>query len=110
MFKRSQRFSFRRGAPRAKKILPLFIVRFQKSEGESRYAVVTGKVVSKKAVLRNRTKRVFIQTLKEILENTPNSYDLVFFLRLPAQEYQKSSIIGEESQKISLGDLLSGNQ
>ncbi|MFI5265130.1 MAG: ribonuclease P protein component [Candidatus Levyibacteriota bacterium] len=95
MFKRSQRFSFRRGTPKLKRITPLFILRFQKSEETPKYAVVTGKIVSKKAVLRNRVKRIFLQSLKEVIAETPNSYDLVFFLRRPSHEYQKSSIIGE---------------
>lgn len=95
MFKRSQRFSFRKGPPKQKRINPLFVLRFQKSEDEPKYAIVTGKIVSKKAVLRNRVKRMFMQTLQELLASTPNSYDLVFFLRRPSHEYQKSAIIGE---------------
>lgn len=95
MFKRSQRFSFRRGSPKAKRITPLFILRFQKAIQAPKYAVVAGKIVSKKAVLRNRAKRVFIQALKEVLLKNPNFYDLVFFLRLPFHEYKKSAIIGE---------------
>lgn len=95
MFKRSQRFSFRKGSPKQKRINPLFVLRFQKAEDTPKYAVVTGKIVSKKAVLRNRVKRLFVQTLQEVLVKTPNSYDLVFFLRRPSHEYQKSSIIGE---------------
>ena len=99
MFKRSQRFSFRKGSPKQKRINPLFVLRFQKADPTAasgpRYAVVTGKIVSKKAVLRNRVKRLFVQTLQEVLVKTPNSYDLVFFLRRPSHEYQKSSIIGE---------------
>ena len=95
MFKRSQRFSFRKGSPKQKRINPLFVLRFQKTEDTPKYAVVTGKIVSKKAVLRNRVKRLFVQTLQEVLVKTSNSYDLVFFLRRPSHEYQKSSIIGE---------------
>lgn len=95
MFKRTQRFSFRRGAPKAKRIHPLFIVRFQKATDTPHYGVVTGKNVSKKAVLRNRTKRVFLDALKEVVLKTPNTFDLVFFLRMPAHEYTKSAIIGE---------------
>lgn len=95
MFKRQQRFSFKHGAPKQKLITPLFIVRFQKATDAPKYGVVTGKIVSKKAVLRNRVKRAFIQAIKEILLKNPNSYDLVFFLRLPSHEYKKSAIIGE---------------
>lgn len=94
MFKQSQRFSFRNGAPKQKIITPLYILRFQKSDAP-RYAVVAGKVVSKKAVLRNRTKRIFIVALKEVFEKSTVSCDLVFFLRRPYTEYTKSAIIAE---------------
>ncbi len=95
MFKKEDRFSFRHGLPKQKKITPLFIVRFQKVETEPKYAVVVGKKVSKKAVLRNKTKRVFTQALKEVLEKNKNEYDLLFFLRLSFHEYQKSGIMVE---------------
>lgn len=95
MFKKSSRFSFRNGAPKQKLITPLLVVRYQKSKAEPVYGVVCGKVVSKKAVLRNKTKRLFIHTLQETLKTTPNSHDLVFFLRRPFSEYKKSVIIDE---------------
>jgi ribonuclease P protein component len=93
MLNRSQRFSFRTGAPKLKIITPLFMVRYQLSETEPKYAVVVPKKVSKKAVQRNRVKRIFIQTLQEFLANNKNGYDLVFFLRLPYTEYKKSVIM-----------------
>jgi len=102
MFKKQDRFSFGRGLPKSKKVTPYFVVRFQKSDPSTdsassgpKYAVVTSKKVSKKAVLRNKTKRVFLQALKEILEKSVNEYDLIFFLRLPSHEYQKSGIMVE---------------
>lgn len=75
-------------------VTPLFILRFQKSDNP-KYAVVAGKIVSKKAVLRNRVKRIFLVSLSEILKTNTNTNDLVFFLRRPFVEYQKSAIIGE---------------
>lgn len=104
MFKRSQRFSFRSGVPKQKLTTPLFLVRFQKSDppaGGPKFAVVAGKKVSKKAVHRNRAKRIFILALQEILEKNTNEYDLVFFLRLPYTEYQKSAIISELQNVLS---------
>jgi ribonuclease P protein component len=95
MFKKSSRFSFRHGAPKQKLITPYFVLRYQQSATEPVYGVVCGKVVSKKAVLRNRTKRVFINTLQEFLKTNPSSFDLVFFLRRPFSEYKKSVIIDE---------------
>lgn len=95
MFKKSSRFSFRNGAPKHKIITPLLVVRYQKSLSEPVYGVVCSKVVSKKAVLRNRTKRIFINTLQEYVISNQNSHDLVFFLRRPFSEYKKSVIIDE---------------
>ncbi len=94
MFKKILRFSFRNGAPKNKLIRPLFVLRFQKSENPT-YGVVAGKVVSKKAVLRNKTKRLFLALLKEALTQQGIHYDLVFFLRRPYTEYSKSVIITE---------------
>lgn len=94
MFKRSQRFSFRHGVPKKKIVTPLFILRFQE-ETEPRYAVVASKSVSKKAVHRNKVKRIFLQILKDLLEKQPNNNTLVFFLRRPYTEYSKSAIILE---------------
>ena len=100
MFKRTLRYSFKKGSPKQKLVTPLFILKFQESS-EPKYAVVSGKVVSKKAVERNRAKRVFVSALKEIVEKNPISYDLVFFLRRPYEEFQKSAIISELENLIS---------
>lgn len=93
MFKKSQRFSFRRRVPRNKIVSPFFILKYEASD-EPKYAVVTSKAVSKKAVHRNKTKRMFIFELKNALPST-KTYTLVFFLRRPYTEYSKSAIITE---------------
>jgi ribonuclease P protein component len=100
MFKKQDRFSFRSGVPKEKLVTPLFILKFQKST-DPKYAVVVGKRVSKKAVQRNKAKRLFTQALQEILKEKTNNNDLVFFLRLPYTEYQKSAIISELENLIS---------
>ncbi|MGE5041678.1 MAG: ribonuclease P protein component [Candidatus Levyibacteriota bacterium] len=97
MFKKSSRYSFGKGVPRQKSVTPFYVLRFQKSEDPT-YAVVVGKKVSKKATQRNKVKRMFISCLQEELKKIPNSYDLVFFLRLSYQEYQKSAIMDELSR------------
>lgn len=94
MFKRALRFSFSKGSPRQKIVRPLFIVRYQKSDTPS-FAIVAGKVVSKKAVERNRVKRIFLLALQEVLNKQKNSNTLVFFLKRPYDEYLKSGIITE---------------
>lgn len=92
MFTRSLRFSFRKDVPKAKRVTPQYIVRFQQSEHPT-FAVVAGKVVSKKSVERNRAKRVFTHALKEALSKQKNEFTLVFFLRAPFHEYKKSGIM-----------------
>lgn len=94
MLKKTQRFSFKKGFPKSKLISPLFVVRFQKSESPT-YAVVVSKSVSKKAVVRNSIKRRFTKELQDILSESTNSFDLLFFLRKNFQEYNKSGIINE---------------
>ncbi len=94
MFKKILRFSFRNGAPKNKLITPLFVLRYQKSDTPT-YGVVAGKIVSKKAVLRNKTKRMFLTILQTVLQEHGLHYDLVFFLRRPYTEYSKSVIITE---------------
>lgn len=94
MFKREHRFSFKTGTPKKKIVTPMFIVRYQESSAP-KLAVVVGKRVSKKAVQRNRVKRIFTESLREELSKGKNNNDLVFFLRLPFSEYQKSAIINE---------------
>lgn len=94
MFKRNLRFTFKTGIPKAKRVTPLYILRFQESKSP-RFTVVAGKVVSKKAVERNRVKRMFLDALKEVLKKQKNDFTLVFFLRAPYAEYKKSGIITE---------------
>lgn len=94
MFKTSQRFSFRTPVPKNKIINPFFVLKYQTTENP-KYAVITSKAVSKKAVHRNKVKRLFIRELKNTLVNTKKSYTLVFFLRRPYTEYSKSAIITE---------------
>lgn len=94
MLKKNLRFSFRKGAPKNKLINPLFVLRYQKSSTPT-FGVVVSKIVSKKAVIRNRTKRMFLIVLQDLLIQQGLHYDLVFFLRRPYTEYSKSVIISE---------------
>jgi ribonuclease P protein component len=94
MFKKSQRFSFKSGAPKQKIITPFFVFRYQKSDTPT-FGVIAGKKVSKKAVLRNKAKRMVREAIINTCKNTHNSYTIVVFLRLPFQEYKKSAIIDE---------------
>lgn len=94
MFKKEKRFSFRKDVPKNKIVTPLFVLRHETSETPL-YAVIASKTVSKKSVHRNKAKRVFIEALREVLSKGDNKHTLVFFLRRPFSEYQKSGIMIE---------------
>ncbi len=94
MFKKAQRFSFRKGAPKLKFSTPLFFVRYELADSPT-YGVVVSKSVSKKATQRNTVKRLTLLCLKEVLSKRQNTATCVFFLRRPYTDYQKSGIINE---------------
>ncbi len=99
MFKKSQRFSFKKGIPKEKIISPLFVFRYQKSDNP-KFGVIAGKKVSKKAVLRNKAKRMVREAITNACKNAQNSYTIVVFLRMPFHEYKKSAIIHEVERVI----------
>ena len=59
----------------------------------SRFAVVVGTKVSKKAVVRNRLKRQIRAVIQEYLPRTNPGYDVLFFL--------KKEAIGKDFEEIS---------
>lgn len=80
MLGRSHRFSFKRGAPKRIYQTPLFVIRYEQNDDKLHCAVVVGKKVDKRAVVRNRIKRQFNETLRELL-SLELKYDLVFFVK-----------------------------
>ena len=80
MLGRSHRFSFKRGAPKRIYQTPLFVIRYEQNDDKLHCAVVVGKKVDKRAVVRNRIKRKFNETLRELL-SLELKYDLVFFVK-----------------------------
>ncbi len=82
MLKKEQRFSFKDELP--KKIIssPLFVLRYQKKNiSKFKCAVVVSKRVDKKAVVRNRLKRVFFSILENIEKERAMPFNMVFFLK-----------------------------
>jgi ribonuclease P protein component len=68
MFAKSHRFSFKKGAPRSYYQAPLFVLRYDKNQiGSLRCAVVVGKKVDKRAVVRNKIKRQVLELIRELL-------------------------------------------
>lgn len=81
MFARENRYSFKRGIPKNVYRAPFFVLRFQKNNDTLHCAVITGKKIDKRAVVRNRLRRQFTQNLKNEIGDKTVSYDLVFYLR-----------------------------
>lgn len=83
MFARNQRYSFKNGAPKKIYSSPLFVIRYDRNEEQKlECAVVVGKKVDKRAVVRNKLKRQVVSLIKElILPETP--VKLVIFAKKP---------------------------
>lgn len=93
MLKKDQRFSFKDELP--KKIIssPLFVLRYQKNnDSEIKCAVVVSKRVDKRAVARNRLKRIFLNIIEDISKNKAMPFNMVFFL--------KKEVLGKEQNYI----------
>ncbi len=68
MFAQSHRFSFKKGVPRNFYQTRLFVIRYEKNaEGIFKCAVVVGKKVDKRAVIRNKVKRQLVEILREMI-------------------------------------------
>ena len=60
---------------------PLFSVKYSHNDiAFSRFGFVVRKTVDKRAVIRNRIKRVFRSCIEEQLEEILSGYDMLFFL------------------------------
>ena len=62
---------------------PLFKFSFapRKISGASRFGFVISKKIDKRAVVRNRIKRLLRQAVRENLEKIPEGFDIVFVVR-----------------------------
>jgi ribonuclease P protein component len=95
MFAKKNRFSFKNRLPRQSSNFPSFSVRYDKNDEGLKVAVVVSKKVDKRAVVRNRIKRVILEAIrKEIETSTPMS--LIFYAKKQAAE---SSNLAEEVKK-----------
>jgi len=74
---------------------PLFklSVARKKVLGPSRFGFVISKKIDKRAVVRNRIKRLLRQVVRERLEKIPNGFDVVFVVR--------PSIVGKIYEEIN---------
>ena len=88
------RFSFRKGLPKKSASTPLFRLRYDKNRFfKTQIAIVVGKRVDKRAVIRNKIKRRFSSALQGILkEYQVENYSLVFFVNKDAADAQIADI------------------
>ncbi len=61
----------------------------------SRFAFVVRKTVDKRAVVRNRIKRVFRSCIEELLEQLVPGYDMLFFLEKGIIDKQQEGLCQE---------------
>ncbi len=70
MFPKSYRYSFRKGLPKKTLSTTFFVIKYDNSQDDSMHcAVVVGKKVDKRAVVRNKIKRQTVVLLKRMLNN-----------------------------------------
>lgn len=86
MFSKSHRFSFKKGVPKNYYQTPLFVIRYDKNTtGSFKCAVVVGKKVDKRAVVRNKIKRQTVEIIKELVAQDKN-VAIVLYAKKPTLE------------------------
>lgn len=100
MFSRKNRFSFKGKIPRKIFFNPNFSIRYEKSSGDFKIAVVVGKKVDTRAVVRNRIKRMIVRILKPILPNDLK-YTIIIYAKKPLAQ------MDEKDLKLNLQQSLS---
>lgn len=98
MFAKKQRYSFKNGIPRKVFGTPYFVIRYEVNDNAMfQCAVVVGKKVDKKAVGRNKIKRIIVKNIKDLkLQNT--GANLILYARNKITELTEEKI-REELQK-----------
>ncbi len=70
MFPKSYRYSFRKGLPKKTLSTTFFVIKYDNSQDDSMHcAVVVGKKVDKRAVVRNKIKRQIVWPNEKVLPN-----------------------------------------
>ncbi len=96
MFSKSHRFSFKKSVPKNYYQTPLFVIRYDKNTAESlRCAVVVGKKVDKRAVVRNKIKRQTVETIKKLVPVGTNAVIVIYAKKsiLEADNEQRKDIL-----------------
>lgn len=75
---------------------PLFSFRVAKNNlGQSRFGFIVSKQVDKRAVVRNRVKRVFRSCIEEVQAETEKGYDMTFVLKKELVDKKRDEVYAE---------------
>jgi len=72
----------------------------------SSFAFVISKKVSKKATARNRTRRLFSGSVRELLDDCQPGYEVIFFVKSSALNLDKEEIAAEVEKALTSIGLL----
>lgn len=107
MFKKSQRYSFRKGVPSKNLNTKYFNLRYQgNNKGEMSCAFVAGTKVDKRSVVRNKLKRRYANALKEITQERHISFDLVFYIKRESKDKDYVKIAEEIKKALEKEQIL----
>lgn len=95
MFAKKQRYSFKKGIPNKVFVTSYFVIRYEvKDDTVFQCAVVVGKKVDKKAVGRNRIKRIIVKNIKDLVLQNQKA-NLIFYARNKINELTEEQIRDE---------------
>ena len=85
-----------------------FSLRYRRVNPEkpSSFAFVISKKVSKQATVRNRTRRLFSGSVRELLDNCQPGYEVIFFVKGQALGLNKEEIFTEVEKALTSIGLL----
>jgi len=76
--------------------IAFFSVKYAKNElPSSRFAFIVRKTVDKRAVVRNRIRRVFRSCIEELQEQIIPGYDMLFFLEKGIMDVTRAELLKE---------------
>lgn len=72
---------------------PLFAVKISQTDlPQNRFAFLVRKTVDKRAVVRNRIRRLLRSCIEELIEQIPSGYDMLFFLEKGIMEKSQKEL------------------
>jgi ribonuclease P protein component len=86
----------------------LFSIKYAPNQmSVSRFAFIVRKATDKRAVVRNRIRRVFRSCIEELLEEVTVGYDMLFFLEKGIMDSTRDELLKEVKKTLEAKGLLS---